>query len=178
LPSDELGTAFANEIMPAIPADDRCRKFADCVVDHYIDSGCDFALDLWVSNPQQSLTTTNAADSFHSHLNADIKTPHPNICVCSTYVNTQQAYILTGSLAFTRAPSGTRSQKATQLLQFLQTIVYRPTIVASLTSSATFGALHITLRLSVLLSVCYEFLFSVYDDTDDVALLELQVAVY
>ena len=85
---------------------------------------------------------------------------------------------LTGSLAFTRAPSGTRSQKATQLLQFLQTIVYRPTIVASLTSSATFGALHITLRLSVLLSVCYEFLFSVYDDTDDVALLELQVAVY
>ena len=79
LPSDELGTAFANEIMSTIPADDRCRKFADCVVDHYIDSGCDFALDLWVSNPQQSLTTTNAADSFHSHLNADIKTPHPKI---------------------------------------------------------------------------------------------------
>jgi len=147
LPSDELGTAFANEIMSTIPADDRCRKFADCVVDHYIDSGCDFAPDLWASSPQQSLTTTNAADSFHSHLNADIKTPHPNICVCSTYVNTQQAYILTGSLAFTRAPSGTRSQKATQLLQFLQTIGLLR--VASLTSSVTFGALHVTLRLSV-----------------------------
>ena len=36
LPSDvEVGTAFANEIMSTIPADDRCRKFADYIVDHY-----------------------------------------------------------------------------------------------------------------------------------------------
>jgi len=28
LPSDEVGTAFADEIMSTIPADDRCRKFA------------------------------------------------------------------------------------------------------------------------------------------------------
>ena len=33
LPSDEVGTAFANEIMSIIPADDRCRKFADYIVD-------------------------------------------------------------------------------------------------------------------------------------------------
>jgi len=79
LPSDEVGTAFANEIMSTIPAVDRCRKFADYVVDYYIDSRCDFAPDLWASSPQQSPTTTNAAESFHSHLNADIKTPHPKI---------------------------------------------------------------------------------------------------
>ena len=29
LPSDEVGTAFADEIMSTIPPDDRCRKFAD-----------------------------------------------------------------------------------------------------------------------------------------------------
>ena len=48
LPSDEVGTAFVNEIMSrcTIPADDRCRKFADYTVDRYIDSGCDFAADL------------------------------------------------------------------------------------------------------------------------------------
>ena len=67
------------EIMSTIPAVDRCRKFADYVVDYYIDSRCDFAPDLWASSPQQSPTTTNAAESFHSHLNADIKTPHPKI---------------------------------------------------------------------------------------------------
>jgi len=66
LPSDEVGTAFADEIMSTIPADDRCRKFADYIVDHYIDSGCDFAPDLRASSPQQSPTTTNATESLHA----------------------------------------------------------------------------------------------------------------
>ena len=104
--------------MYTIPADYRCRKFADYSVDHYIDFGCDFAPDLWASSPQQSPTTTNAAESFHSHQNADIKTPHPNICVSSN-AHASTGYILAGTLAFTRAPSRTRSQKAAQLLQFL-----------------------------------------------------------
>ena len=68
--------------------DDRYRKFADYVVDHYIDPGCDFAPDLRASSPQQSPTTTNTAESFHSHMNADIKTPHPNIGLFNrSYVN-------------------------------------------------------------------------------------------
>ena len=33
----------------------------------------DFAPGLWAASPQQSPTTTNAAESFHSHLNADIR---------------------------------------------------------------------------------------------------------
>ena len=66
VPLNEVGTAFANEIMSTIPADDYCRKFED-----YIDSGCDFAPDLWASSPQQS-PTTNASESFHSHQSADI----------------------------------------------------------------------------------------------------------
>ena len=60
-----------NEIMSTFPADDRCGKFADDIVDHYIDCGCDFAPDLWASSPHQSPTRTNAAKSFHFHLNAD-----------------------------------------------------------------------------------------------------------
>jgi len=49
---------------------------------------------------------------------------------------------------------------------------------ASFTSSATFGALDIALHLNVfLLSVCYVFFILSMTDTDDVALLELQVAV-
>ena len=50
-----------------------------------------------------------------------------------------------GTVFKTRAPSRTRSQKAAQLLRFLTD----HTRVASLTSSATFGALHVALRLSV-----------------------------
>ena len=64
MPSDEVGTSFTNEIMSNIPADDRCRKFADYIVDHYIDPGCDYTSDLWASSPQQSPTTTNSAESL------------------------------------------------------------------------------------------------------------------
>ena len=113
---DEVGTAFANEIMSTIPADDRCRKFGDFIVNHYID----FTPDLWGSSPQQGPTVTNAAESFHSHMNADIRTLHPNMYVFVQSLIRQQAsaYVLTSLLAFTRAPSRTRSQKAAQLLQF------------------------------------------------------------
>jgi len=64
---DEVGTAFANEIMSTILADDRCRKLADYIVDQYIDSGCDFAPDLWASSPQRSPTTTSATESLHTY---------------------------------------------------------------------------------------------------------------
>ena len=33
LPSGEVGSAFANEIISTIPDEDRCRKFADYTVD-------------------------------------------------------------------------------------------------------------------------------------------------
>jgi len=45
----------------------------------------------------------------------DIKTPHPNIDRASTGLCLHT--VLTGSLAFTRAPSTTRGQKAALLLQ-------------------------------------------------------------
>ena len=99
-------------------------EFADYIVDHYTVYGCDFAPELWAASPQQGPTTTNAAESLHSRLNADIKTPHPNIYVFLQRLTHQQAttYILTGSSAFTRAPSRTRSQKAAQLQQLLQRV--------------------------------------------------------
>jgi len=65
-----------------------------------------------------SLLPSDAAESLHSHLNADIKTLRPKIlCVCS--IAHTSTYVLNGSLAFTRAPSRTRSHKPAQLLQFL-----------------------------------------------------------
>ena len=97
--------------MSTIPADDRCRKFADFIVNHYID----FTPDLWGVSPQQGPTITNASKSFHSRMNADIRTPHPNMYVFVQSLIRQQA-VLAGLLAFTRAPSRTRSQKAAQLL--------------------------------------------------------------
>ena len=64
--------------------------------------------------------TRYARDAFHSHLNADIRTPHPNIYVFVQSLVRHQAStsVLSSLLAFTRAPSRTRSQKAAQLQFF------------------------------------------------------------
>ena len=86
-----FGWSRYNDIMSTIPVDDRCRKFADYIVDHWLRVWF-FAPDLWASSPQQSTTTTNAAEPFHSHLNADIKTPHPNISVFLQSLTRQQAF--------------------------------------------------------------------------------------
>ena len=41
-----------DEIMSTMPADDdRCQRFADYVVDNYMDIGCDFPLSLWAQSP-------------------------------------------------------------------------------------------------------------------------------
>jgi len=79
----------------------------------------------WRSSPQQGPTIANAAKPFHSHMNADNGTPHPNMYVFVQSLIRQQAstHVLTGLLAFTRAPSRTRSQKAAQ--QFCRLYVRR-----------------------------------------------------
>jgi hypothetical protein len=44
LSPDDVITAFTQEIMPT---DDRCQRFADYVVDAYMDERCDFPVSIW-----------------------------------------------------------------------------------------------------------------------------------
>ena len=62
-PNDVI-TAFTEEIMPSMPTDDRCQRFADYVVDNYIDDGCDFPVSIWAQSPDLNPTTTNGASHF------------------------------------------------------------------------------------------------------------------
>jgi len=62
--------------------------------------------------------TTNGAESFHGHLNAEFLAPHPNIYVfVQTLLRQQTAtYISTGSLSFThRQPRADRDKYVKQL---------------------------------------------------------------
>jgi len=63
--------------MSTMPTDDRCQRFADYVVNNYMDIGCDFPVSLWVQS-----TDFNGAESFRRRLNDDINTPHPNTSLC------------------------------------------------------------------------------------------------
>ena len=71
---------------------------------------------MWAQSPDLNPKTTNSAEAFHSHLNNDIHTPHPNIYIfvqSKTILRQQTAYISIGSLAFTRTvPRAIREKSA------------------------------------------------------------------
>jgi len=85
---------------------DMCRQFADFVVDNF------------VANLLQTVTfrrhcgcmrlimhvTTNGAESYHGHLNAEFNAPHPNVYVFVEVLLRQQAatYVSISSLSKSR----------------------------------------------------------------------------
>jgi len=120
LPADEVVAAFTDEIMSRMPNDDRCQRFADYVVEHYLDDGCDFPPCVWAQRPDFLPTPTNRAESFHVHLNAEFLAPHLNIYDFVQALLRQQTatYISTGSLSFTRRQPRADRDKYAKQLQF------------------------------------------------------------
>jgi len=120
LPADEVVAAFTDEIMSSMLNDDRCGRFADYVVEHYLDDGCDFPPGVWAQRPDLNPPTTNGAESFHGHLNAEFLAPHPNIYAFVQALLRQQTatYISTGSLSFTRRQPRADRDKYARQLQF------------------------------------------------------------
>jgi len=83
-----------------------------------IDDECDFPPGVWAQRPDLNSTTTDGAESFHGHLNAEFLAPHPSIYVFVQVLLRQQTdtYISTGSLSFTRRqPRADRAKYAKQL---------------------------------------------------------------
>lgn len=104
LPCDEVAESFAEDIMFDMPDDDRCRKFADYVVDNFVVEDSDFPPPLWANAPDVMPVTTNGAESYHGHLNAEFNAPHPNIYVFVEVLLRQQAatYVTVNSLSRSR----------------------------------------------------------------------------
>jgi len=56
--------------------DQRFRKFADYVVENYLDH---FPPTLWADSPDLNSTTTEGCESYHAHFNASFYCAQPNI---------------------------------------------------------------------------------------------------
>jgi len=74
-----------------MPDDARCRKFADYMVDNFVAADSDFPPTLWAHAPDVMPVTTNGAESYHGHLNAEFNAPHPNIYIFVVVLLRQQA---------------------------------------------------------------------------------------
>ena len=72
LPANEVEVAFVEDVVSDMPDDERLWKFADYVVENYIDAGCDFPPILWAESPDLNPDTTSGCESYHAHLNAEL----------------------------------------------------------------------------------------------------------
>ena len=68
------------ELIADSPSDNKCMKFADYILEFYIDKNSRLPPTIWASPDQKR--TTNGAESFHAHLNEKSDASHPNIFVC------------------------------------------------------------------------------------------------
>ncbi|CAC5372515.1 unnamed protein product [Mytilus coruscus] len=69
LPYNKIEECFV-ELIADAPSDDKCMKFADYILEFYIDGNSRFPPTIWASPPDpEEKRTTNGAESFHAHLN-------------------------------------------------------------------------------------------------------------
>ena len=108
--ANEIEDAFAEDIMDDAPSDAKCVEFADYVYNNYISSDCQFPPNVWACSSDGSVRTTNGAESFHSHLNEQFISPHPNIFVFVEILLRVQAgtYVVINSISKTRLEIGTK----------------------------------------------------------------------
>lgn len=93
-----MGSCFAFELNEIKPTNQQLEKFADYLVENYIEEDAPFPPYIWAAKSSSSQRTTNACESFHSHLNKCFNFSHPNIFVflesikqyqCEIYVQIQ-----------------------------------------------------------------------------------------
>ena len=89
--------------MSDMPESPSFEKFANYVVDTYVDSDSLFPPELWAAEPSElEIRTTNGAESYHRHLNDQFNTSHPHIFLVIDTLNKLQCqtYIKIRSLDF------------------------------------------------------------------------------
>jgi hypothetical protein len=80
LPPEDVGDCFL-ELMEVIPVSENLTKFADYLVDNYIEDDCSFNPHMWADFSASTTRTTNACESFHSHFKSNFYGSHPSIYI-------------------------------------------------------------------------------------------------
>lgn len=93
LEPDDVGDCFVFDLLPIAPENDKIQAFMDYLVETYIEEDSTFPPEIWAAKCASSSRTTNACESFHSHLNKSFNFYHPNIFVFLEVLRQYQAEI-------------------------------------------------------------------------------------
>jgi len=96
-----------------MPSDLRVMKFSDYLVDNYINNDAAFSPIMWADQIAHLNRTTNACESFHSHLKNSFYKNHPNVHIFSKVLMEfqTQTYIKLNGLSQINKPKKSKSKK-------------------------------------------------------------------
>lgn len=78
LDPSEVSDCFSFDFMSDIPDDSRYGRYADYILENYIDENSNFPPSMWASHTATLKRTTNNCESFHSHFNEQFYKAHPS----------------------------------------------------------------------------------------------------
>jgi hypothetical protein len=81
LEPEKVSDVFVFELCPFQPPNIKLQQFADYLVDNYISEDSLFPPEIWAENSAALNRTTNACESFHSHLNGSFYQCHPSLYI-------------------------------------------------------------------------------------------------
>ena len=99
----DVEDCFVFELMAYKPQNAILDKFADYLVETYVDSNAIFPPHFWAEGKASISHSTNACESFHSHFNSSFYNTHPSIYIfiekikefqVDTYVRIQSRHIV------------------------------------------------------------------------------------
>lgn len=79
LDPNEVGDCVAFELFENRPNDMRLEKYADYLIENYVDEESLFPPTIWAKNSSDLTRTTNACEAFHRTFNDSFYKEHPNI---------------------------------------------------------------------------------------------------
>lgn len=78
---DEVGDCFALDLFAEKPIHAQVDKYADYLLETYIEEDAPFPPSMWATATPSITNTTNACESFHSKLNESFYSTHPSIYI-------------------------------------------------------------------------------------------------
>lgn len=81
LEPQEVGDVYAFTLAAIQPENDKVTLFADYLVNNYISEDAVFPPQLWASKTASAARTTNACESFHSHIGKTLNVTHPSVFI-------------------------------------------------------------------------------------------------
>lgn len=115
---EEVADAFVFSLLSIRPTNDKLTLFADYLTDSYVSEDAIFPPELWAVQSASSAHTTNACESFHSHLKKNFNSAHPSIFIFCDFLQTFQTeiYVKLQSVDKQYVPSS-RTKKRQEYLQ-------------------------------------------------------------